>query len=82
MIITEENKEENLLGGYPVRKTFFKKDEVLHYDKINKQWMAKSIVQVSGMRGSAVFIMATDPTLTEDVETNDIWFKFEVNDTP
>ena len=30
---------------------------------------------VQGMRGNALFVMATDPTLTEDVETNDIWIQ-------
>ena len=42
MVIVEEKKEENVLAGYPVRKTFFKDDEVLHYDKLNKQWIAKT----------------------------------------
>lgn len=46
-IIYEENKEIGLLAGYPVRKTFFKEDEVLHYDEINKQWIAKSITSSS-----------------------------------
>ncbi len=30
---------------------------------------------VQGMRGNALFALATDPTLTEDVEINDIWLQ-------
>lgn len=42
-IIYEKDKDIGLLGGYPVKKSFFKDNEVLHYDKINKQWIAKTI---------------------------------------
>ena len=29
----------------------------------------------ASMRGSAVWVMETDPTLTEDVQVNDLWIK-------
>ena len=50
-IIYEEKEEKSSLGGYPVRETFFKEGEVLHFDKRLGKWIAKSIdsVDITGL---------------------------------
>ena len=66
-IIYEEKEEKNLLGGYPVRETFYKEGEVLHFDKRLGKWIAGT---VDSMRGVAVFVQTTEPV---DPELNDLW---------
>ena len=71
LIIKEEEGEgkEQLLVGYPIRKSLFKDGEILHYDKFNKQWVGKPNVS---MRGVAVFVSATEPA---NPQLDDIWIK-------
>ena len=40
------------------------------YIRKDGQW-----IEVNAMRGRALFVSATDPSLTEDVQVDDVWLK-------
>jgi hypothetical protein len=50
---------------------------IVFEDKIlTTEPVVEQMIIDGGMRGNAVFVSTTDPSLTEDVQTNDLWVKY------
>ena len=63
----------NAINQATEKKPIIGADEIGYWDSVTGTF--RKIAWSSFHRGVAVFVSATDPTLTEDVEKNDIWFQ-------